>query len=315
MKLCLLHLPVALLLCLMASIGCNRSNDTAVAQVKSETETVKAELGKANAELAKFKPSQSGTPIASGPQVEADRRAAEWVLRVDGSVRVVVAGVPHEIKKGEKLPDGQVRLVAVNLDNCPKATDEGRDYLRGLRGLQELHINDGSNIRTFDFMADMVNLRVLNSEGMTPIISDADLVHIKEMKQLKTLIIVSQWTRNQKLTDKAFAAVKDLKQLENLRLCNCAIAGDGIHQLEGHDSLRTLDFWKSNLGDAQLAPLASVPKLESLILTVCPITDAGLVQLGGMKGLKHLDLRYTKVTDAGVAVLKKSLPNCQIVTK
>jgi hypothetical protein len=46
-----------------------------------------------------------------------------------------------------------------------------------------------------------------------------------------------------------------------------------------------------------------------------PTTDAGLVHLKGMSNLKHLDLRYTKVTDAGVAVLKKSLPNCQIITK
>jgi hypothetical protein len=318
MKLCLFNLPIALLLCLVASLGCNRSNDAAVAQVKSEAETAKAELAQVDADLAKLRsPQSSKETVADVPKVDAGRRAAEWVLRVDGSIRVVVDGVPHEVKKGEKLPEGSVTLLAVNLNGCPKATDEGREYLRGLKGLQELYINDGTGIRNLDFLADMTGLQTLISEGGTPLVSDADLVHIKEMKRLKTLVIVNQWGNhpNENLTGKVFGPVKELKQLENLRLCNCKLKGDGIRQLEGHPALRTLDFWLSKIEDPQLASLATLPKLESLGLVGTPITDAGLVHLKGMSSLKHLDLRYTKVTDAGAAVLKKSLPNCQFVTK
>jgi hypothetical protein len=321
--------------CFLALAGCSRSGsgDAEAAKARADAEAARSEVAKARIEaqaarneLAK---AQARAPAAEGEleklkaaqvqpkPTDVDRRTAEWILRVDGSIRVVADGVPHEIKKGETLPEGSVTLLAVNLNGCPKATDEGREYLRGLKGLQELYINDGTGIRNLDFLADMTGLQTLISEGGTPLVSDADLMHIKEMKRLKTLVIVNQWGNhpNEKLTGKVFGPVKELKQLENLRLCNCNLKGDGIRQLEGHPTLRTLDFWLSKMEDPQLASLATLPKLESLGLVGTPTTDAGLVHLKGMSNLKHLDLRYTKVTDAGVAVLKKSLPNCQIITK
>lgn len=283
--------------------GCNRSSESAHSQAKPQADAAKAELDKAHAELAGSKTAQVETQIASPPKVDADRRSADWVLRVDGSVRVVVDGVVHELKQGEQLPEGTVKLLAVNLNNCPKATDERRDYLRGLHGLQELSINDGSKIRNFDFLADMTGLRVLNSEGGTPIISDADLTHIQKMKQLKTLIIVSQFQMNDKLTDKVFGTVKELPELENLRVCNAKVAGEGIRQLEGHPTLRTLDFWRSKIEDAQLKSLSTIPQLQNLYLTETPITDNGLLNLRGCPRLRVLHLHGTAVTDAGLDAL------------
>jgi hypothetical protein len=294
-----------LAICLIVLTGCSRSGDGESSKSKVEAEAAKAELAKANAELVRLKSSQSELPVASAPKVDVDRRAAEWVLRVDGSVRVVVDGVPHEIKKGEKLPGGSVKLLAVNLGGCPKATDDGREYLRGLKGLQELHINDGTGIRNLDFLADMTGLQALFSEGATPLFSDMDFVHIKEMKQIKTLVVVNQWGNhpNEKLTGKAFNAIKELKQLENLRLCNCNLRGDGIRQIEGHPTLRTLDFWQSKIEDSQLASLATLPKLESLHVTGTPITDKGLPHLRGCRHLSRLNLDWTAITDAGLESL------------
>lgn len=258
----LLYRILATILAGLALVGCNQSNPPA--DVQSQPVAVAKEQ-------AKLQPAPSEPKVAN-----TDRVAAEWVLQVDGSIRAEIDGVSHEIKKGEKLPDGEVKLLAIDLRNCPRATDDGRDYLRRLSGLQELVINDTANIRNLDFLADMTGLEVLNSEGQSLLVTDKNLVHIKGMTNLKTLIVVSQVQTNSELTDKVFAVVKDLKQLKKLRLCNCNITDEGLRLLDGQESLRSVDFWKTNVGDDGIVSLASLPKLEQVAVQGTRVTDAGV---------------------------------------
>ena len=209
-------------------------------------------------------------------------------MRVDGSVRVLIDGVNHDIEKGGKLPEGQLTLLTINLDGCEKATDDGRDYLRGLNRLRSFTINSGSQIRNFDFLADMVNLEVLSSEGGPPCLWDKDLIHIKGLTNLRTLQLTAQFG-NPELTDKALEMVKELKKLETLRLACCNISDAGLRYLEGHGSLRTLDFWNTKISDTGLESLATLPKLDALYL------------------------QDTQVTDAGVKSIQAKIPNCKII--
>ena len=280
------------ILCVTASLGCSRSDEAEIAKLKAEVEAAKAEAQAAKAEaqsataqvatersradsaeteLAKLRSAQT-QPMAA----DVDRRAAEWVMRVDGSLRAIVEGVPQEIKKGDKLPDGQIKLVAINLLGCPKATDEGREYLRGLNHLQELAINDGARIRNLDFLADMADLQVLNCEGGNYLVTDKDLDYIKQLSNLKTLVLISQAKHNSELTDKALEVAKHLKQLEVLRLGCCDISDAGLRHLEGHESLRHLDFWRTKISDAGLESLVKLPKLKNLYLASTQVTDAGV---------------------------------------
>jgi hypothetical protein len=258
----LIHCILATLLAGLPLVGCNRSTPpTAVQPNPAAVETEES-----TSQSAPSEPKVANT----------DRRAAEWVLNVDGSIRAVIDGVTHEIKKGENLPDGAVKLLAIDLRNCPKATDDGRDYLRGLSGLRELVINDTANIRNLDFLADMTGLEVLNSEGISPLVKDKDLAQINGMAKLKTLIVVSQVHTNSELTDKVFAVIKELRQLEQLRLCNCSITDDGVRLLDRHPALRFVDFWQTTVGDAGIASLVSLPKLEQVAVQATHVTDAGV---------------------------------------
>ena len=49
------------------------------------------------------------------------------------------------------------------------------------------------------------------------------------------------------------------------------------------------------------------------MLDVGGLSDAGIKHLAGLTNLEALDLRRTKASAAGVAELKRTLPNCQIV--
>jgi len=284
------------LICLLAFVGCNRSNTAEVTQAKADAEAARAEAQAARDELAKVKVDADAAKAelaklkstqAQPKRVDTDRRAADWVLRVDGSVKVLADGVPYELKKGEQLPNGQITLLKINLRNCPKATDDGREYLRGLTHLLEFQIDQGSGIRNFDFMADMTNLEVLYSESQGPCFSDKDLVHLKGLAKLKKLGLVSQ-LGNPGLTDNLLAVAKDLKQLEELHIGGSNITDAGLRHLEGHGALRTINLWRTKVGDTGLQSLPSLPKLEDVFVG------------------------ETQVTDAGVRTFQAKLPKCQV---
>jgi len=54
-------------------------------------------------------------------------------------------------------------------------------------------------------------------------------------------------------------------------------------------------------------------QLRRLDLDGTQVTDSGLENLRGLTQLRDLNLNGTDVTDAGVQLLRKALPNCQIV--
>ena len=286
------------LICLLAFVGCNRSNTAEVTQVKadaeaarSEAQAAKAELAKANArsdaaegELAKLKAVQ-----AQPKAVDADRRAAEWVLRVDGSGRVVVDGASLELKKGEKLPEGDLKLVSINAWS-PKASNDGLDYLRGLKNLREFHFNYDTQITKYDFLAEMPNLERLAWNSRYGNVSDKDLVHLKGLTKLKYLDLGS-FFGNESVTDA------------------------GLEHLKGMKQLQTLVLTKLNITDAGLQHLKELPDLKVLYLEITKVTDAGLEHLKGLSNLEDLRLQGTKVTEAGVKSLQAALPKCKITLK
>lgn len=100
-----------------------------------------------------------------------------------------------------------------------------------------------------------------------------------------------------------------------------------------------IDFFGTNIGDADLEVVSAFPDLQTLGLSGTKVTDAGLVHLLGLKklhtlklgftditdrglvtlaklpGLQSLDLLRTKVTGAGIADLQKALPKLEVSSK
>jgi Leucine-rich repeat (LRR) protein len=107
-----------------------------------------------------------------------DRKAAEWVLSIGGSV-TINDGQDREIKAAKDLPAGPWTLRVVDLHDNPKVTDAGLKELARLKQLQWLHLYQTK-------------------------VTDAGLKELAALKNLHTLDL-----RDTKVTD---AGLKELRK-------------------------------------------------------------------------------------------------------
>jgi Leucine-rich repeat (LRR) protein len=116
-----------------------------------------------------------------------------------------------------------------------------------------------------------------------------------------------------KITDAGIVHLKELTKLETLNLYNTRITDAGLAHLKGLVNLVKLDLNScSRITDAGLVHLKGFTNLKLLGLPYTKITDAGLVHLKGLTNLKALALVGTKVTVAEFKSLRESLPECRI---
>ena len=139
-------------------------------------------------------------------------------------------------------------------------------------------------------------------------VSDADLVHLAELKNLTDL-----WLDDTHVTDAGLVHLDGLRTLRFLSLDNTQVTDAGMVHLAELKNLEFLLLDFAQVTDAGLVHLAELKNLTLLSLRDTQVTDAGLVHLAGLKNLKKLSLFSTQVTDAGVAELQKALPGCNIV--
>ncbi len=117
------------------------------------------------------------------------------------------------------------------------------------------------------------------------------------------------------ITDAAMANVVSLKKLHSLKLKGTAVTAEGILQIPGMASLRLVDLGHTTVTDAALSHLSALGQLEYLLLNHTTISDAGLQHVASMRTLRGLNLVGSAVTEEGLARLKRSLPQCLVVSK
>jgi len=256
------------------------------------------------------------TPAAAG----SDRRAAEWVLSLGGTV-TIDDGKERAIGAAKDLPAGPWTLRKIVLHKKNQATDAG---LKQLGGLKNLHYLDLWATPVTDAglkeLAGLKNLQSLNL-GWTKV-SDAGLKELAGPKSLQTLDLSFTkvtgaglkelaglkslqtldlgWT---KVTDAGLKELARLKSLQDLSLRGTKVEGAGLTELVGLERLQLLDLGGTKVTNARLRDLAGLKSLQVLSLESTQVTDAGLKELAGLKNVQVLDLRTTQVTDAGLKEL------------
>jgi serine/threonine protein kinase/Leucine-rich repeat (LRR) protein len=214
-------------------------------------------------------PAPKSTPVTANP----DRKAAEYVLSLNGTVRL--SGGDREIKAVGDLPRERFNLSFVSLSD-PAVTDGELTRFKDCRGLTSLELRN------------------------TPV-TDAGLAHLKELKGLTYLVL-----NNTKVTDAGLKHLKELKGLTSLGLGATPVTDAGLEHLKGLKGLTYLDLTKTKVAGAGLVHLKDLPELTSLSLSGTPVTDAGLAHLTELKGLTELNLYgSTQLTDAGLVHLKE----------
>jgi len=131
-------------------------------------------------------------------------------------------------------------------------------------------------------------------------ITDAGLVHLKELTQLRT---VNLWSCKG-ITDAGLVHLKGLTELEFLGLSGTNISDAGLVNLKGLTKLEFLGLSSTKISDAGLVHLKRLTSLKTLYLFGTQISDAGLDHLKGLNSLNRLELAGTKISDAGLVHLK-----------
>uniref|UniRef100_A0A3B3CAM0 C-Maf-inducing protein n=1 Tax=Oryzias melastigma TaxID=30732 RepID=A0A3B3CAM0_ORYME len=139
----------------------------------------------------------------------------------------------------------------------------------------------------------------------------------RELKELQRKGGPTRLTLPSKSTDADLARLLSsgsFGNLENLSLAFTNVTSACAEQLIKLPSLKQLNLWSTQFGDAGLRLLSEhLACLQVLNLCETPVTDAGLVALSSMKSLCSLNMNSTKLTADTYEDLKAKLPNLKDV--
>ncbi len=274
-------------------------------------------------------PSGKAAPATAASERNAgtDRAAAEWVLRMGGSV--TLRGDSKRYTDWTELPASGFTLEAVNLVGV---LVDPADYKRlsGLAGLRELYVSG----RTWHSMPKKVSAATLKLfEGLTTLekfalslpvqteipLEDDALANLAPLANLTELRLAQTQVRGQalapftKLTsldldhtrfdDAGMKHLEAMKGLTRLYARDTLVTDEGLKSLRNLRGLMELDLYGANVTDKGVENLKGLTALRRLNLLGTSVTDEGLASLGGMKQLEELNLYRTRITNAGVEAL------------
>jgi hypothetical protein len=208
-----------------------------------------------------------------------DRKAAEWVLSVGGSVRL--AGGTANITDAADLPRGRFEVTAVYLEfsatKRPLAPVDNLLPLAGLKGLTRMH------------------LKVLP-------ITAAHLEILPSLPALLGFLVDRTGVTDEMFRHLAGTSVQFLDINNELQ-----IGGEGIEGMAAAKSLQQLNFNGSQLTEEGLRQIGKLKTLSMLSLSTSGsrLRDEHLPLLAGLDNLHSLMVRRTALTAEGLAMQKQ----------
>jgi serine/threonine protein kinase/Leucine-rich repeat (LRR) protein len=250
---------------------------------------------------------------------DADRRVAEWVLGIGGTVCADGAEIGWE--RITQLPKSQFKLTSIGFAPGSQLEESQVERLKALRGVKKvLAASTSLADRDMPTVGALKTLEFLELSKTR--VSDSGLMHLRGLTQLREL-----WLTDTAVTDKGMehlgklvsvealmlAGTKldgsglrylaNLKKLQNLNISGTLVGDTALTHLSAMSHLQELDLEATRISDAGLRNLASLTSLEWLYVARTAVGDRGLESLGKMSRLKKLGLRWTKVTDRSAGVI------------
>jgi len=200
----------------------------------------------------------------------------------------------------------QLRLSHLNLGGT-NVTDNGLAKLSGME-IEHLTLHYCSRITGEGFLhLDMRSLRQLILTHAP--VGDVAMEHLAKCKGLNGLGI-----SHTRITSDGLKHLVGLNQLEWLV---ATPTDDGLKVIGQLDSLRHLDlFQATKISGEGIKYLVGLNNLEELDLRTRSVTDASIPHVVQLQSLKHLrvDGDGMQISVEGVARLKQSLPECEIIS-
>jgi serine/threonine protein kinase len=200
---------------------------------------------------------KSSRPVL--PDGDRDRKAAQWVQSVKGSLEVTVGGTQRPIGPGDNLPPGPFTITSIHL------TGKGPEIgivLHRLQGLQTLYVLNLKDSAVSDSaLADLKDLPQLSSLDLrgTPV-TGAGLKHVAQLSGLHVVDLAST-----KVADEGLEHLERLKRLKRLRLENTAVTDGGLVHLKKLTGLEALSLKGTKVTAAGVASLkAALPNCQEI---------------------------------------------------
>lgn len=259
------------------------------------------EAGKsARAPLKKFPPSD-------------DRKAAEWVLSVGGTIRI--QGSDKMILDATDLPRGRFEVTGVYLEftstNRPKGPIENLLPLAGLKGLTRLNVKNVPMTEAhWEILPSLPSLQAFMAERTG--VTDGVFAHLAAT-QIKILDLNYETS----ITGEGIEGLSAQKSLEKLSMYNFLPSEEGMRQLGKLETLRflALSGSGSKLRDEHLPLLAGLKKLDSLLVRRSALTAEALAAMKQWSTLTTLGFDMKPGTTAAqVALLAKAFPKLETLS-
>ncbi|MBI1914598.1 MAG: hypothetical protein HYS12_07650, partial [Planctomycetes bacterium] len=140
------------------------------------------------------KPKDPGPAVKKDPPAipaaaDPDRRAAEWVLSIGGTINIKENGKERQTGAVGDLPRRAFELTDVRLGGNPKVSDAGLAHFKDCKNLTHLILTAATKVNDAGLahFKDFKNLTSLNLLGTY--VSDAGLAHFKDCKNLTVLLL------------------------------------------------------------------------------------------------------------------------------
>ena len=209
-----------------------------------------------------------------------DRRAAEWVLSMGGTV-TIDDGQRRPVSAIHDLPSGSYKVHGINLYGKPLVPADLKK-LNGLVNLSSLDLGDSK-------------------------VGDAVIKELSGLTSLRWLAVPGS-----QMTDSGLRELTGLTNIEQVAFQNTDVTDAGLIHFKAWKNLSSLGLNDTQVGDEGIAHLVDCKNLRALHLHNTFVSDKGLVLLAGCPKLEALKVNNTRVTEAGVKKLSASLPGCKI---
>jgi eukaryotic-like serine/threonine-protein kinase len=248
---------------------------------------------------------------------DIERRAAEWVILMGGSLRYSIPNAQPYARTSEELPRIPFQITEINLSN-KHVVDANLSRLRGLvslfvigldntdvtdaaldeivvhRRLSALHLaNTAVSLHGVDKLKALPELAILT----LPETDDAGMLKLLEVCKTDGLDV-----RGHPITDDGLASLKGAK-LGWLYIGGTKITAAGLRHLAEMPLLGAL-ILDGIATDESLVHLQGLRELHYLGLNGCAITDNGIERLTGLTKLRYLGLSGSRISDEGLRRLR-----------
>lgn len=213
----------------------------------------------------------------------------------------------------DKFTDADFAVLAKHLGDVQALTvrspitDEGLQYLAGLKSLRRLDLSGqqqvhGSGLAQLTGLSNLEEIN-LSKTGVT----NAGLAHLGGFSSLQNVNLAQT-----SIGDAGVAHLQGLRNLRKVSLAGTKVSDAGLTHLKRLTKLDELTLKQTPINGAGLANLRFCSKLRVLDLSSTKVNDAALANVQLLKGLEVLSLDKTAVTKTGLAKLKKAMPKVQI---